>query len=139
MRIDWIIYRLEQNSKGTISANLLNTGDDTFNQFGYNVELPFESNSVNVSAIPSGIYTFTKRVSDERGNYLEIHNVPKRTSILVHVGNFMKDTEGCILPCLKWGEHSIKSEYVGTSSRTALRQLYRALPTTGIVHIIGIA
>lgn len=139
MKTDWIIYRIEQSTKGTISANLINCGDEEFNQFGYNIELPFESNNVNVSAIPSGIYTFTKRVSDERGNYLEIHNVPKRTSILVHVGNFMKDTEGCILPCLHFNYNRDTNVPFGTSSRTALRQLYRALPASGIVHIIGIA
>lgn len=139
MKTDWIIYRIKQDSKGTISANFINTGDDTFNQFGYNVELPYESNSIMVSAIPSGIYAFEKRVSDARGEYLAILNVPNRTAILVHVGNFMKDTNGCVLPCLNWCEIPAKTEYMGTSSRTALRQLYRALPSKGMVHIVGIA
>lgn len=137
MKIDWIIYRTKQESKGTISANFLNLGDDTFNQFGYNVELPFESNAQMISCIPSGFYPFEKRVSDKRGEYLVILNVPNRTDVLVHVGNFMKDTNGCILPCLHYSERPDAQEFYGTSSRTALRQLYRALPSRGMVHIIG--
>ncbi len=139
MRIDWVVYRIEQSTKGTISVNLINCGDETFNQFGYNVELPFESNNINVSAIPSGVYTFTKRISEERGCYLEIHGVPRRTNILVHVGNFMKDTKGCIMPCLSFNYNRDTKVPYGASSRTAHRQLYKALPASGTVHVTGIA
>jgi len=136
MKIDWVIYRFEKTDKGTVSANLVNIDKDEFNQFGYNVELPYLDNRINVSAIPSGLYSFEKRVSENRGNHFAILNVPGRTSILVHSGNYMKDTQGCILPCLDYAYTKESKTPYGVTSRVALKQLFNALPSKGTVHII---
>lgn len=136
MRTDWIIYRFEKTDKGTISANLINTGDETYNQFGYNIERPFLNNRINVSCIPEGIYNFQKVVRPNGDEAIEIMNVPGRTHILVHVGNFMKDTHGCILPNLSYSYSKETKTPYGITSKPQFKQILKALPTKGIVHII---
>lgn len=136
MKTDWIIYRFENTDKGTVSANLINTGDNTFNQFGYNIELPYLDNRRNVSCIPAGIYAFSKIVRPDGSEAIEIMNVPNRTYILMHSGNFMKHTEGCILPNISYGYTKDTRTPYGITSRLQVKQLLRALPTRGTVHII---
>ena len=136
MQIDWVVYRFEQTDKGTISANLINTGDDTFNQFGYNIELPWVDNRVGVSCIPTGFYNFRKIVRLDGSEAIEILNVPNRTHILVHSGNYMKDTEGCLLPNISYSYSRESKTPYGITSRTQVKQLLKALPTTGTIHII---
>jgi hypothetical protein len=63
----------------------------------YCLELPDRENRRNVSRIPAGQYV-CKRVRSARfGETFEITNVPGRSGILFHVGNFPTDTHGCIL------------------------------------------
>jgi len=137
MKIDWIIYREEQNRKGTLSQNLIKNADGRYMNYEFNLELPYESNVRNISCIPSGIYRFDKRIHQSRGRILRILGVKERSDILVHVGNFLKDTEGCILPCTNWRINKDGSEYVGESSGVALSSIYEALPPSGYVHIVS--
>ena len=136
MMTDWIIYRFEKTDKGTISVNLINTGDESFNQFGYNIELPFLDNRRSVSCILAGMYSFRKIVLPDGSEAIEIMNVPDRTHILAHVGNYMKDTLGCILPNLDYGYTKETKTPYGITSKAQLKQILSALPTHGIVHII---
>lgn len=136
MRTDWIIYRFEKTDKGTVSVNLINTGDESFNQFGYNIELPYLDNRRSVSCIPVGIYSFRKIVRPDNSQAIEIMNVPNRTHILAHSGNFMRDTKGCILPNISYSHIMDTKTPYGITSRPQVKQLLRALPSQGIVHII---
>ena len=136
MKTDWIIYRFEKTDKGTVSVNLINTGDESFNQFGYNIELPFLDNRRSVSCILAGIYPFRKIVRRDGSEAIEIMNVPNRTHILAHSGNFMKDTNGCVLPNISYSYTKDTKTPYGITSRPQMKQLLRALPTQGIVHII---
>lgn len=61
------------------------------------LELPFLSNKKGISCIPTGTYKAIKTKSQSRGDVLILKQVPNRTSILVHIGNYSKDTLGCIL------------------------------------------
>lgn len=136
MKTDWIIYRFEKTDKGTVSVNLVNTGDESFNQFGYNIELPFLDNRRNISCVIGGIYNFQQIVRPDGSMAIEILNVPNRTHVLAHSGNFMKDTNGCILPNISYSyTRDTKTPY-GITSRPQVKQLLRALPMRGIVHII---
>jgi len=136
MKTDWIIYRFEKTDKGTISANLINTGDESYNQFGYNIELPYLDNHRDVSCIPPGLYTFQKRVSKKRGNHFIILNVLNRSEILVHSGNYMKDTQGCILPNLDYSYTKETKTPYGITSKVQLKQLFNVLPPAGTLHVI---
>lgn len=70
--------------------------DDMF-FVGKTVELPWIGNRRNISRIPGGKYTVVKRNSDKYGDHFHILDVPDRTYILMHHGNYKKDTEGCII------------------------------------------
>lgn len=61
------------------------------------LELPYKNNQRNVSCIPCGKYKVSKRFSEKYGNHFKVENVPNRSDILIHVGNYPSDTRGCIL------------------------------------------
>ena len=61
------------------------------------LELPARNNSRNISSIPAGEYLAKKVQSPTYGHVFEVLNVPGRSHILIHAGNFYSDTQGCIL------------------------------------------
>lgn len=48
--------------------------------------------------IPAGTYMLVYWLSPTKGPAYGLGGVPGRTGIMIHAGNFLKDTEGCILP-----------------------------------------
>lgn len=56
------------------------------------------------SCINSGVYTCKRINSPHFGEVFEIIDVPNRTHVLIHKGNFLKNTKGCILLGLIRGE-----------------------------------
>lgn len=64
------------------------------------LERPWRNNEPDISCIPTGLYKCTWHDSlDHPGSYL-INDVPNRQECLLHSGNFLVDTRGCILPGL---------------------------------------
>lgn len=69
------------------------------------LERPWKGNARRISCIPEGTYKMRKRYSPlvsrlTKGRYelaWEIVDVPDRDYILVHQGNYVKDSEGCVL------------------------------------------
>lgn len=61
------------------------------------LELPFNDNKENISCIKEGIYHCEEFLSEKFGRVFQIMNVDGRKNILIHNGNFLKDTHGCIL------------------------------------------
>ena len=61
------------------------------------LELPWLENKRNVSCIPTGIYKINKHISPKFGDCFSIKNVKNRSDILIHSGNSINDTQGCIL------------------------------------------
>lgn len=64
----------------------------------YVLELPPEGNAPYVSAIPAGTYPVTIRKDGTRGWRLELQHVPSRPNVQIHIGNYPRDTLGCLLP-----------------------------------------
>jgi hypothetical protein len=62
------------------------------------IELPDNGNQPNVSCVPEGIYDVVKYLSPEKGKVFLLKDVPGRSNIEIHIGNYKKDTKGCILP-----------------------------------------
>lgn len=61
-------------------------------------ERPWRGNKKEISCIPTGDYTCKKYISKRFGHTFEVTEVPNRTYILFHVGNFPeKDSHGCLL------------------------------------------
>lgn len=63
----------------------------------YGLELPWKNNERRVSRVPANHYEASFHKSPRFGDVVKIHNVPDRSNILFHVGNWPKDSLGCIL------------------------------------------
>lgn len=61
------------------------------------LELPFLDNQSNISSIPAGEYTGILRYDHSDKWRIELTNVVNRTHIQIHIGNYPKDTKGCVL------------------------------------------
>lgn len=68
----------------------------------YTLEPPWRNNERFNSCIPPGRYRLTHHDSPSRGRALLLHDVPDRDAILAHAGNYVHDTEGCILVGESW-------------------------------------
>jgi hypothetical protein len=69
----------------------------------YTLELPWIENTHDVSCIPTGAYKcrLKERSNDGRiSQVYEVLDVPDREGILIHPGNSIVDTKGCILVAL---------------------------------------
>ena len=70
--------------------------------FAVTLELPWIDNITNKSCIPSGSYTCKRIVSAKFGDVFEICNVPNRSHVLIHKGNYTRDIQGCIIVAEKF-------------------------------------
>jgi hypothetical protein len=62
------------------------------------LEKPWLNNQHSISCIPAGTYTaLWNFMGDMNAYHYELQNVPGRTGIFMHPGNFVVDSEGCIL------------------------------------------
>lgn len=102
------------------------TGDTVFEC--KTLELPWLDNIKFRSCIPTGVYWVEKRWSWKFKNHFHILDVPNRTWILIHAGNFYTQTSGCILV----GDdltYINRDKYIDIyNSRKTLKKLYKLLP-----------
>ena len=63
----------------------------------FTLELPWIDNLTNISCIPAGTYRVTKYESPSKGSVLLLHDVPNRTYVEIHSGNYTSQIDGCIL------------------------------------------
>ena len=94
------IVRISSLDEGTFGVMLLDG-----KPFAVTGERPWMDNKKSVSCIPAGVYSCQRYVSAKYPDTFEVMNVPKRTYVLFHKGNFpLKDSEGCILVAEKFEE-----------------------------------
>ena len=62
------------------------------------LELPWLDNARQISCIPTGEYSVEKHTSPTFGLCFRVKDVNNRSDILIHKGNYKKNTKGCILP-----------------------------------------
>ena len=72
--------------------------------FCVTLEPPDFLNQRNISCIPAGQYLCSKVNSPKFGLTYEVRHVPGRSHILFHAGNWVKNTEGCILLAESYGK-----------------------------------
>ena len=85
--------------------------------------------------IKAGKYLLAHYSSPMYKDVYQLKNVPGRTSILIHSGNFFEDTSGCLLPGMGWGTKPDKNYYV-TSSKMALKEVFSEINDAAQVNII---
>lgn len=96
----------DQGTRGELSDA------DTLRHVCYTLELPWRHNLHGLSCIPSGEYHVVMRGSDHFGPVYCLQDVPNRSGILMHAGNFAGDVQkgflshvlGCILLGDTFGE-----------------------------------
>jgi len=63
----------------------------------HTLELPYIDNIDTISTLPSGTYAAKIRADSDRGWRIELENVPSRSNVQIHVGNFTSQIFGCTL------------------------------------------
>ena len=86
------LIRLETGRQGTFGVLLANKAI-----FCFTLEPADRLNKKNESSIPTGQYECGQFKSSRYGITLQVFDVPERTGILFHAGNFTGDSQGCIL------------------------------------------
>jgi len=61
------------------------------------LELPWRDNERSLSCIPVGVYDCVKYDGSRFRDVFYVRDVPGRSGILIHAGNSLDDTSGCIL------------------------------------------
>jgi len=100
------------------------------------LELPDNGNQKNVSCIPEGKYEVHRIYSPKFGMCFHVQDVPGRSEILIHKGNYNKDTHGCIL--VGMGHEDINGDGVldVIESTHALTKLLNIAPDVFELHVI---
>ncbi len=99
-------------------------------EFCKTLELKWLDNTRSKSCIPEGTYKVVKRLAHEKRKYSHFHiiNVPDRSYILIHTGNYSSQILGCILV----GDKHIDMNKDGlmdvANSTVTLQKLYDKMP-----------
>ena len=88
---------------------------------GWALEPPWRDNEVGASCVPCGLYGLAWRTSRRYGRHLLVEGTAPRSLILLHAGNYPRDTRGCLLPGLRRADLDGDGVADVASSRTALR------------------
>ena len=96
------------------------------------IELPNFNNQQNVSFIPVGTYEWIKHKSRNHGDCLWLQNVYGRSEILIHSGNHVGHTLGCILPGAYYQIGKV------APSRPMIKKMIKILPAKGTITIKGV-
>ena len=123
-----ILQRLTTSEYGTFGVLMINN-----KPMFVTLEPPWRNNQKGVSCIPEGIYPSTYIYSDKFSKDVYIlHNVAGRDAVEIHVGNKVKDTEGCILLGMSFSQH----DYAIDFSQQAFNSFMSISPKEGFTLII---
>jgi hypothetical protein len=100
------------------------------------MELPWLNNEHNISCIPSGVYDVIKYSYKGHPNVFWIKDVPGREGIMIHIGNFLKDTLGCQIPGTDWMDIDGNGTIDIVHPDIALQNLNKYLPSNFKLYII---
>ena len=108
------------------------------------LELPWKENKEDMSRIFTGIYTWKKYYSNHfKTIVLRLNDVPGRSMIEIHYGNFIdtvkKQSDGCILVGEEFRDINHDGFKDVTNSKETLIKLVSLLPDSGLIYINNIA
>lgn len=135
------LVRSRSDDDQGIIGKVMIFGDHPFNC--YSLELPWRDNKSSVSCIPDGMYTCTIRKSNKFGVTFHVKDVPDRSYVLIHSGNYAGDvskgwkthSHGCIL----LGRKAVimNGQKAVTNSRSTLDSFMRIMGEEDfLLHII---
>lgn len=85
--------------------------------------------------IKAGRYKLVPYSSKRYPGVYELQNVPGRSKILIHVGNYHENTEGCLMPGKKWGVLADKHYYV-RESKKALNEIFSEIVNSKLIYVV---
>lgn len=91
-----VLTRQPSSDKQTLGELVLFDGDKKIFSCK-TLELPWKDNKRQVSCIPKGEYEVVFRDKGKFRRHYHVKNVPGRTWILIHTGNYHSQILGCIL------------------------------------------
>lgn len=93
------------------------------------------------TSIPEGTYVIQSSTYNGNPGYYEVSNVPGRSNIKFHAGNYGNDTTGCFLPGDNYGtDPYCTDDYAVTNSVSTLNSLnsfFNVYGTNGITMRLG--
>ena len=90
--VDVVLNRVSSGMAGTYGVLVVDE-----HPICVTLELPWLDNLPFKSCIPEGSYVVDRFFSPKFNSVFLLHGVPDRSGILIHSGNTLRDTEGCIL------------------------------------------
>lgn len=99
------------------------------------LELPWKNNERRVSCIPAGIYHAKKHTSPKFKESFWLQDVPGRSEILIHIGNFTREILGCVLVGDSHKDIDKDGIIDVKNSRKTLNHLYKLMPNDFKIHI----
>jgi len=121
------LNRCQTDDKQTLGELYLLSDNEAVLNKWMTLELPDMNNTRYISRIPAGTYKAIVHTSPRFGKTLWIQDVPNRSEILIHQGNYHTQIKGCILI----GQNHIDINNDGfkdvTSSRKSMAKLMSEL------------
>lgn len=118
-----ILQRYPINSEGNFGILFNNDGS----KICFTCELPWLNNMPEISCIPTGLYNVVPYSSPLHNDVWQITDVPNRSAILIHPGNTVDDTHGCICVGAAIGKINNKLAVLNSQMTFAmLKQLFPA-------------
>ena len=100
------------------------------------LEPPWRNNLSNISCIPAGDYIVEHRHSDKYRDHFWVREVEGRELILIHPGNYARDTKGCILVGSAFRDIDGDGTMDVVQSKMTMLQLRRKAPDAFTLRVI---
>lgn len=130
-----IITRTIENDKQTLGELAFYNSKHELLARAKTLELPWKNNENNVSRIPAGVYPCALRHSIKHGWHLHVQNVPGRSYILIHPGNYYYELRGCTLPGYNHTDINGDGLRDVTQSRRKLNELLKYVNPKGTFSV----
>jgi hypothetical protein len=122
-----LINRYDHDDKQTIGQLFLLGENYKIIAKWDSLELPWLNNQRRISCIPLGTYKCKKHRSPKFGRTLWLQDVPNRSEILIHSGNYHTQILGCILIGKDLKDINKDGYLDVTRSRVAMKELMDSL------------
>jgi hypothetical protein len=120
------LSRLHDTGKETLGVMRIYKGLDKILECK-TLEPSWKDNQKGISCIPSGTYNVELRESPKFGLTPIIKGIVNRDLILIHKGNYAKDTKGCVLVGSDFGDINKDGEMDLVGSKIVFDQIMQLL------------
>jgi len=135
---DLVLRRVRQARQTLGLLSVYEDGEKTYSCA--TLELPWEGNENRRSCIPpepgeTATYQWQRHSSPRYDECLWLPSVPGRSEILIHAGNYVSDTLGCILVGRKITDINGDRLSDVTNSQATLSELLAKVPDKGTLQV----